>query len=452
MRAMIWMAGVMVASTALAAKAPAPIPEWKTPEIPGGASVITVESADLLHQPAEATVALKDGVRLAKTPPRVDFAFYPGQTYRGKPWSNWSDGCVLNGKYYSALSDHLAPSGSGFLYEFDPGARTVRLLADLKSFLVQSKQLATNELYTPGKVHSRVLAGQDGWLYYSTHRGSPRECSDAVGYRGDWILRTRPDPDPAKVKTEVVMAYPVAKHSMPASALDTNRMIFYAGTVPGPDAADQGNLFLAVDVASRQTLLVASNGFDRYAMIAKSTGRLYWGAKSEAKGSPVTGLKFDPEKRAILPCPAVPHVRACTAETADGKIYGVSGNACDIWMFDTKTETLTPLGDGSVGNNTYVTSMDIDPSGRYLYYVPGAHGGGPREGTPVIQFDVKTRTRKVIAFMNAMAKQAGAVFEGTFSTALNETGDTLFVTWNMGRPKWDCAGVTAIHIPASERE
>jgi hypothetical protein len=110
------------------------------------------------------------------------------------------------------------------------------------------------------------------------------------------------------------------------------------------------------------------------------------------------------------------------------------------------------LGDGSVGKNTYVTSMDIDPSGRFIYYVPGAHGGGPREGTPVVQYDVKGKTRKVIAFMNGLKEKTGATFEGTFSTALNEAGDTLFITWNMGRPVWECCGVTAIHIPASERK
>lgn len=442
--------GVFLAVSALAAKAPPA--EWKTPALTNGAAVFTSDAAALLHQPASATVAMKDGVTLARTAPRVDFLFYPGQTYRGNPWSNWSDGCVLNGRYYSALSDHRSPQGSGYLYEYDPGAKKIRVLASVKQFLQEGGHLASNELYTAGKIHARVQAGKDGWIYYATHRGNPREASDTNGYRGDWILRTWPDPDSAKVKTEIVMAYPVPKHSMPAAALDAERMILYLGTAAGPNATNQGVLFAAVDTAARQTLLVASNGFDRYAMLARSTGRVYWGAKGEAKGAAVTGWKYDPATKAVSACPAVPHVRACTDETADGKIYGVSGNACEIWAFDTRTETLATVGDGAVGANTYVTSLDIDPAGRYLYYVPGAHGGGPKEGTPVVQFDLKTKTRKVLCFMNALSGDVGATFEGTFSTALNEKGDTLFVTWNMGRPKWDCCGMTAIAIPESERK
>jgi hypothetical protein len=444
--------GLTVASAALAAKTPAPKPEWKTPEMPGGQSVLSVESMDLLHQPSNATVALKDGVTLGKVPPKVDFAFFPGQTYRGNPWSNWSDGCVLNDKYYSALSDHQSPGGSAYVYEFDPASKKIRTLVSIRQFLLDSKLLAADEQYTPGKIHSRVFAGRDGWLYYSTHRGNPREANDKFGYKGDWILRTWPDADSAKVKTEVVMRYPVAKHSMPASAMDTNRMVLYIGTAHGPDAPQTGILFVAVDAVSNRVLMVASNGFDRYAMFAKSTGRVYWGAKAEEKAGPAIGLKYDPETKAITPCPAVPHVRACTEETADGKIYGVSGTTSDLWMFDTRTETLTAIGDCSVGKNTYITSMDIDPSGRFIYYTPAAHGGGPKEGTPVVQFDLKTKTRKVLAFMNVLAPQAGAKFEGTFSTALSAAGDILFVTWNMSRTAWDCCGVTAIHIPESERK
>jgi hypothetical protein len=52
-----------------------------------------------------------------------------------------------------------------------------------------------------------------------------------------------------------------------------------------------------------------------------------------------------------------------------------------------------------VGGEAYAASIDAVPSGRYLYYVPGAHRGGDRDGTPVVQFDVKTGRKKVIAFL-----------------------------------------------------
>jgi hypothetical protein len=448
MRAKIIMAAWMTAA-ALTATAQRNQQPWVTPALPGTQPVLRVESPELLRQPAGATVSLQEGVQVAKTPPQVLFAFCPGQTYRGKPWSNWSDGCVLNGRYYSAISDHLSPRGSARIIEFDPASGSVRIVVDIGDFLEKENLLAPGERYTPGKIHSRVQAGRDGWLYYSTHRGSPRDASDAVGYRGDWIFRTWPDP--VQARTEVVVAYPITKHSLPASTLDPDRMIFYAGSAAGPDAADQGILFAAVDTSNRQTVCTAPDGFDRYAIFARSTGRVYWGTRERTE-TPARGFRYDPATRKITACPSVPHVRACTDETAGGLIYGVSGTDCQLWAFDTRKETLAKIGEGAVGGNSYVTSIDIDPTGRYLYYVPGAHGGGPREGTPVVQFDLKTKTRKVICFMNVLEKGAGASFEGTFSTALSEAGDTLFVTWNLGRPKWDCCGVTAIRIPESERE
>lgn len=36
-----------------------------------------------------------------------------------------------------------------------------------------------------------------------------------------------------------------------------------------------------------------------------------------------------------------------------------------------------------VASQDYVTSIDLDPvTQRYIYYVPGAHGGGIKDGTP----------------------------------------------------------------------
>jgi hypothetical protein len=52
---------------------------------------------------------------------------------------------------------------------------------------------------------------------------------------------------------------------------------------------------------------------------------------------------------------------------------------------------VTPLGSGAVAKQEYITSIDADPTGRYLYYIPGAHGGSAGDGGAVVQFDVKTK-------------------------------------------------------------
>ena len=108
----------------------------------------------------------------------------------------------------------------------------------------------------------------------------------------------------------------------------------------------------------------------------------------------------------------------------------------------------------SVGSQAYVGSVSVDPTGRYLYYVPGAHGGSERDGTAVVQFDVASGQKKVIAFLEPhYTKKYGFTLKGTYGTAVDPAGDKLYVTWNVSRGSraWDCCGMTVIHIPESER-
>src|SRR5687768_17115958 len=74
------------------------------PKLPDGKEVVTDTSPDFVKVPA----GLRPGVTVAKTPPAIDFLYYPGQTYEGKPWSNWGDSLAANGKYYASVGDHLA--------------------------------------------------------------------------------------------------------------------------------------------------------------------------------------------------------------------------------------------------------------------------------------------------------------------------------------------------------
>src|SRR5262245_51807724 len=57
------------------------------PRLPDGAKMVSDSSREFL-EPLE---PLLDGVSIAKTSPTVDFAYFPGQTYPGRPWSNWGD-------------------------------------------------------------------------------------------------------------------------------------------------------------------------------------------------------------------------------------------------------------------------------------------------------------------------------------------------------------------------
>ena len=411
------------------------------PKLPGGEQVATATSPVFLQTPS----SMKN-VTVAKTAPTVDFLYYPGQTYKGNPWSSWGDGSAINGKYYSSIGDHKAPDGNAFVYEYDCKTKTLRRLVDLREVLNMPQGH-----YTPGKIHGRVDMGSDGWLYFSTHRGSTKVTTDIYHYEGDWILRHNPKIN----KTEIVAHGPVGKYCIPCSVLDPERLIFYGGAVAG-DTQDKRIIFFAYDIKAKKLLYSGYNGPGRYIIFARSTGRVYF----------VPGLygrlfRFDPEK-SILPVELNVElgIRAATAETPQGFVYTVSKEDAMLYRFDTKTEQVTNFGSATIGAQSYITTIDADPAGRYLYYVPGAHGGSEKDGAAVIQFDTETREKKVICFLHPILKERfGYTPIGTFSTAIDPAGDKLYITWNgnlggtrRGRPTWDACALTVIHIPESERK
>lgn len=86
--------------------------------------------------------------------------------------------------------------------------------------------------------------------------------------------------------------------------------------------------------------------------------------------------------------------------------------------------------------------------------VPGAHGGSEADNSAVVQYDTRTRTRKVIAFLHPCYEQKyGVMLRGTYSVALDAKGESLYITWNCSRGTkvWDSCALTVMHIPASER-
>lgn len=412
------------------------------PELPGGARVATDSSEKLLQAPDR----LRADVVIAKTPPTIDFLYYPGQTYAGKIWSNWGDSLAARGKYYASIGDHIAPRGNAFVYEFDPQTKQFRKLAD-----VQETLHLPDDYYTPGKIHGRLDLGKDGWIYFSTHRGSKRVTTDEYHYEGDWIFRANPE----TAECEVVTQSPIPRHSIPNSRLDPERMIFYGATASGVNAEKEEIRFFAYDLTTKNLLTSVSDGPSRSMMFSSSTGRVYYTPGNSL--SPL--MRFDPaQPTAPQPIPGEIGIRAATDETPAGVIYTVSqgqgGAEANLYAFDVKTESVRKIGPVAVGSQTYVATIDADPTGRYLYYVPGAHGGADKDGSPLVQYDTKTKTRKVIAFFDPFYRETyRAIPVGTYSLAVDPAGDKVYITWNVSRGTraWDCCALAVVHIPASER-
>src|SRR5262249_2265181 len=152
----------------LALAAPAADPTFP-PKLPDGGTLAGDRSDDFLKPPAK----LAEGVVVAKTAPAIDFLYLPGQDYAGKPWSCWGEPLFAGGKWYVSAGDHLAPQGNAFVYEYDPKVKAARRLLDLRQVL----NLPDGH-YTPGKIHGRLDRGDDGLIYFSTHRGSTKVTTD----------------------------------------------------------------------------------------------------------------------------------------------------------------------------------------------------------------------------------------------------------------------------------
>lgn len=385
-------------------------------EEPASPGLQAVPAAGLLQAPA----GFDDSIRIAKTPPKVDVMVYPGQNTPGNPWSVWGDGVFKDGVYWSAIGDHMAPVGNAFVYAFDPGARTLDRRLDLRSILKRPEGW-----YTPGKIHSNLGFGKDGWLYFSTHRGGTRATTKANHFEGAWIMRHHPDNN----VTEVVAAKPLPGQTLPCGIVDGERMLFYAGSAQG-DHREKGSDFLVYNLAKREIVYTDKQGPKR-AMILTNSGKVYYHPWERTRGGPAKLRCFDPSRAEKKPFETASELslRAASRETADGKVYTVDRDG--IWSFDVKTEATEFLGAAAVGSQTYVTSLDADPTGRFLYYTAGAHGGGYRDGTPVVRFDTRTRTREVIAFLDPAVHQAtGYIPMGSYASALSDDGKTLFITFN----------------------
>src|SRR5205085_1070176 len=102
---------------------------------------------------------------------------------------------------------------------------------------------------------------------------------------------------------------------------------------------------------------------------------------------------------------------------------------------------------------------ELSPDERFLYYLPGAHGQATLHGTPVLQYEIATGRRKVLAFLApAFERTHDYVPAGTYGVKISGDGSTLYANFN-GHPAdrirpanmrpngFGLTAFAAIHIP-----
>jgi hypothetical protein len=439
---------------------------WPPPLQSAVHGVATIKSDAFLTVPPEVEKArAQEGAApfvVARTPPVVELVYHgelPGHAQNATGWTAWGDILVAgDGRVYCGLGNHgnnaLRPEGENggqaFLYQWNPPTKTLRRVVDL-NHIVETQE--GDPSWT--KVHAGILEGRDGKIYLT---GTLNDGGRA--YQMKWTPRVPGGQlfefDPATEKTRVVASFP--GEVTPTTELDRARNIWY-GNLEGKTGHDSIAL-TAVDLGSGRVIYQSPHDAvhaDRNLALARD-GAVYFNG--------LNGLwKYDPATKSIAATrSAFPAgtMRSSTAESRQGFIYGTTMNPGRLFRYAPAQDKLEMLGpEFLTGDYTAVTVLS--PDEKFVYYLPGSHGGAAKIGTPVVQYEIATGQRKVLAFLrDPIAIQTGYVPAGTYGVAISADGATLYVNFN-GTPAnaalmpWKHAknfGLTAfaaIHIPASER-
>ncbi len=447
----------------------------------GAARIVTDRDDAMLRAPESIRPFLGRSLTVAKEAPRVEFgvvpvkpAFFaepPAGNHVG-PWSNWSQAVFFSrtGRFYSSLGDHGAYDAHIYIVEYDPAGGVVRCLPEVNAVLGRTK----NE-FSEGKIHGWLdfYPRDSSTLWFCTYWAKypePEEKDFATGYDGGHIMSL-------DVLSGDIVDYgvPLERASWPYHRVDTRRGILYAVGMFGE--------FLAWDIKDQKTLWAGylpegMRWWNRAIMIDEETGLVYTSNQSPADPG-LHLLKYDPARNrffkleAALPAgpplkagapPAKSQMRAQTAARGpDGLFWAVTLNG-ELFSFDPVKEEIVDRGENWPGDVRYTCSMARSPKGRYLYYLPGAHGRSAADGAAVVQYDTVTGTKKALAFLHPyFFDKYGYTVGGTFSIALDEAGERLFILMNgafvdpeeqakLETPDvFGQASVLLVHIPASER-
>ncbi len=273
-----------------------------------------------------------------------------------------------------------------------------------------------------------------------------------VDFAADIDLSTYEDPF---LPREIVsLGEPLATFHIPSTAMWPAGHLLYA-EADGSDTTGNIGPFLVYNVLTRQLIYSGNSDIHTgYRCIAVDrAGNAYFSVNT-------TGLaKYDPASNAVtvLSVTLPGFLRAATRQTASGWIYGATdgGPTERLFRFHPETGLVEDLGDAG----GYTTCMVLDPTERYAYYIPDAHGGAWRKGAPLIQFDTQTYALKVIAFLNNVYEPVyGYRLGGSYGLDIDAEGKRIFINMNaqnLNDPAQKTGGfgepcLVVVHIPPSE--
>jgi hypothetical protein len=383
----------------------------------GDCSYLDGDGAPWTDGPTIDMVALADG----GDGPRVSAAVYPLPGDEGDPWSQWGQGLVLpDGRFLSALGDHLGRDGNSYLYEYQPDTERLVQIGDVAS-------VAGHEEgdWGYGKVHAQMVAGPCGEVYAASYWGTRSDLELGGSYDGDVLLRL----DPAQ-RTTTDLGTILEGHGVPSMAGWTEGGLIYAEAAD-PELFDpQRGAFVVIDMATGERVFATDDEEDHRgfrSMAVDVDGRVMF---SRADGHLA---RWDPETGDLtetdIELPGE-FLRASTPPAPDGTVYLVTQEP-DTFFALAPDGSLRELGEAE----GYTASLAMAPDGSRLWYVPDAHGGAAERGTPVIELDTETGEQQVVVELDPLARDAlDLSLGGTYNIAVDAEGDTLYIGMNAAPP------------------
>jgi|GEM_PF-524695 len=262
-----------------------------------------------------------------------------------------------------------------------------------------------------------------------------------------------PTPGPASTvgRTLQSLGEPLPEYGLPSTNMWGN--LLYAEVV-GPSSDPDEGPFVVYDVNQRQVIYSGNadihTGF-RNIMVDRQ-GNAYFSVKAKglARYSPQTN------QVTVLDVALPGRLRASTRQAADGWIYGATDTPDNqLFRYHPESNKVEQLGTAW----HYTTHMVLDPTDRYFYFMPGAHGQAFQLGTPVLQYNIQKRQIKVIAFLNEFYEsQHRYRVGGTYGFDLDPEGRRLFININgmdvipgtRTTAPFGSPAVMVVHIPESE--
>jgi hypothetical protein len=424
---------------------------------------LTLQSKRLLKIPAAVAVLCgEEGIapfEVARSAPTVELAFHDSlgtAPVNRRLWSSWGDICLASdGSVYVGIGDHghdAEGDGRCFIYRWNPQEKTLLQIVDMNAVVPPQ---AGQPAWT--KVHAKIDEGSDGKIYFCCTLNNGTAAGEEKYHWTEQLPGAQIyQYDPATGKTVAYANLP-PRRCTATSLYDAQRNIWWCNLEAG-----QGNALYGVDLKTKQVVYRGEDGqvaFNRNFALAVD-GSIYFNGENGAV------MKLEPKTKKVtstgLSLPDSPGLRASTRESASGDIFGCSYRTNQLFRLNPARGELEMLGP-SWGKGEYTTVMELSPDERYVYYLPGSHGQAFRYGTPVVQYNIATKTRKVLAFLApTLAEEADYVPGGTYGMKLSADGSTLYVNFNGHasdaiRPSsmkpigFGLTSFMAIHIPESER-